>query len=114
MSDSRAAYVGSSSSVRSLASKRASRLRSQRVPVSPGPGTALGSDSGQPDRYAFFIPAESDDSRRLSGKGNAEIAAALYLSTKTVKNSVTRILKKLQLRNRIEAAVYAARHGLAE
>jgi hypothetical protein len=90
----------------------------------------LGSDSGQPDRYAFFIPGRkrrfaaalrAGDGETLdaaggadSGKGNAEMAAALYLSTKTVKNSVTRILKKLQLRNRIEAAVYAARHGLAE
>ena len=43
-----------------------------------------------------------------TGKQNAEIAAALYLSPKTVKNNLTRILKKLQLRNRIEAALYAA------
>jgi DNA-binding NarL/FixJ family response regulator len=47
-----------------------------------------------------------------AGKDNAEIGAALYLSPKTVKNNVTRILKKLQLRNRIEAAVYAAKRGL--
>ncbi len=43
-----------------------------------------------------------------AGKQNAEIAIALYLSPKTVKNNVTRILKKLQLRNRVEAALYAA------
>lgn len=48
-----------------------------------------------------------------AGKDNNEIAADLYLSPKTVKNNVTRILKKLQLRNRIEAAVYATKRGLA-
>lgn len=48
-----------------------------------------------------------------AGKENHEIAEALYLGEQTVKNNVTRILKKLQLRNRIEAAVYATRRGIA-
>jgi DNA-binding NarL/FixJ family response regulator len=47
-----------------------------------------------------------------SGKDNAEIGRQLLLSPKTVKNQVTSILRKLQLENRIEAAVYAIRSGL--
>jgi DNA-binding NarL/FixJ family response regulator len=46
------------------------------------------------------------------GKENAEIGRQLYLSPKTVKNHVSRILAKLQVDNRIQAAVYAVRRGL--
>ncbi|MFN2250954.1 MAG: response regulator [Anaerolineae bacterium] len=46
------------------------------------------------------------------GMTNAEIAADLYLSEKTVRNHVSSILAKLELSNRIEAATYAVRHGL--
>ena len=47
-----------------------------------------------------------------SGQDNAQIARQLFLSPKTVKNQVTSILRKLQMENRIEAAVYAIRSGL--
>jgi DNA-binding NarL/FixJ family response regulator len=46
------------------------------------------------------------------GKTNAEIAEALILSEKTVRNHVSAILEKLQLTNRIEAATYAVRHHI--
>ncbi|MBI4277590.1 MAG: response regulator transcription factor, partial [Armatimonadetes bacterium] len=46
------------------------------------------------------------------GKTNREIAAELYLSEKTVKNYVSNLLGKLNLRRRAEAAAYAARIGL--
>jgi len=42
------------------------------------------------------------------GKTNREIGEALNLAEKTVKNYVSSILSKLQLRRRTEAAVYAA------
>jgi DNA-binding NarL/FixJ family response regulator len=48
------------------------------------------------------------------GKGNTEIAAALVISPKTVKNHLSHILAKLGLRNRVQAAVYAVRAGLTE
>jgi DNA-binding CsgD family transcriptional regulator len=49
---------------------------------------------------------------RLLGEGltNAEIAARLYISTKTVATHVGNIFAKLQLRNRAEAAAFANRY----
>jgi DNA-binding NarL/FixJ family response regulator len=46
------------------------------------------------------------------GLGNVEIAQALYLSQHTVKNHVSSILIKLQVENRVQAAVRAVRGGL--
>lgn len=47
-----------------------------------------------------------------SGKDNAEIAGDLHISPKTVKNHVSNILMKLQIDNRIQAAVVAVRSGI--
>jgi DNA-binding NarL/FixJ family response regulator len=47
-----------------------------------------------------------------NGKDNAMIAAELHISPKTVKNHISNILMKLQIDNRIQAAVYAVRSGL--
>jgi DNA-binding NarL/FixJ family response regulator len=46
------------------------------------------------------------------GLDNSEIGRALYLSQHTVKNHVSTILMKLQVENRIQAAVRAVRGGL--
>jgi DNA-binding NarL/FixJ family response regulator len=46
------------------------------------------------------------------GKDNAEIAQELFISPKTVKNHISNILMKLQIENRIQAAVYAVRSGI--
>lgn len=46
------------------------------------------------------------------GMDNAEIAQALVISPQTAKNHVSNILAKLQLENRIQAAVHAVRRGL--
>jgi len=52
---------------------------------------------------------------RLVAEGltNAQIAAALVISPETVKTYVSRIFTKLDLRDRVQAVVYAFRHGLA-
>ena len=47
-----------------------------------------------------------------NGKDNAQIAAELHISPKTVKNHISNILMKLQIENRIRAAVYAVRSGI--
>lgn len=46
------------------------------------------------------------------GSRNREIASRLFISERTVKNHVSNILAKLQVNDRTEAALMAAKHGL--
>ncbi|WP_280336192.1 response regulator transcription factor [Nocardia wallacei] len=46
------------------------------------------------------------------GLTNRQIAQRMFLSEKTIKNYVSRVLRKLDVRGRTEAAVLAARMGL--
>ena len=48
-----------------------------------------------------------------TGKRNREIGETLFISEKTVKNHISNILFKLQVNDRTEAAMMAARAGLA-
>lgn len=50
--------------------------------------------------------------RVAAGLLNKEIAQELFLSEKTVKHYMTNILHKLQVRNRVEAALLAQSEGL--
>lgn len=47
-----------------------------------------------------------------SGKSNAEIGRALFLSEGTVKTHLTRVLAKLELSSRVQAVVFAYESGL--
>ena len=85
-----------------------------------GPGILDKMLAGQnsPDEASEEIPpgfaeltAREKDVLRLIGTGanNREIAAALFLSEGTVKNHITRLLGRLGLRDRTQAALLAAR-----
>ena len=49
-----------------------------------------------------------------NGDSNKEVASQLQISEKTVKHHMTNILQKLQVRNRVEAALMARGSGRAE
>jgi DNA-binding NarL/FixJ family response regulator len=48
------------------------------------------------------------------GYDNKEIAAALFLAEGTVRNQISRLLEKMELKDRTQLAVYAVKHGLDE
>ncbi|WP_159882682.1 response regulator [Paenibacillus puerhi] len=49
----------------------------------------------------------------VEGMENREIARSLFMSEGTIKNTVSGILRKLDLRDRIQLVVFAIRNGLA-
>jgi DNA-binding NarL/FixJ family response regulator len=72
-----------------------------------GSGFAARDSAGLTDR-------EREVLRLLAaGRDNADIAQELFISPRTVKNHISSILAKLHVENRIQAAVYAVRKGLA-
>jgi len=67
----------------------------------------------EPDPMAFLSRTERELLEHLSeGLSNREIAGRMYLSEKTVKNYVSRLLKKLDMSRRAEAIAFSA--ALAE
>jgi DNA-binding NarL/FixJ family response regulator len=98
----RAAAAGDSLISPQIAAKVLELLRAQTT-ASP---RAAGSATDLSDRELEVLKLIA------IGKDNAEIAQALFISPKTVKNHISNILMKLQIENRIQAAVYAVRAGL--
>jgi DNA-binding NarL/FixJ family response regulator len=76
--------------------RRRSRSCSAPVPAAPGPH-----------------PREHDALELIArGFSNAELAERLYLSEKTVKTRVGRILTKLGVRDRVQAVILAYEAGI--
>jgi two-component system response regulator DevR len=80
-------------------------LERVRTLGSGGTDDVLGSLSEQEQKILLLI---------AEGKTNKEIAEEIFLSDKTVKNYVSSILSKLNLRRRSEAAAFIARRRLGQ
>lgn len=48
----------------------------------------------------------------VQGKSNPEIAQTLFISESTVKNHISNILHKLEMKDRVELAILAVREGI--
>ncbi len=75
--------------------------------------------NGQAQRRTSPIDELTEREREIlelvaSGCSNKEIGAKLFLSEKTVKHHMTNILQKLQVRNRVEAALIAQKEMQTE
>jgi DNA-binding NarL/FixJ family response regulator len=97
-----AAAAGESLVSPAIASKVLQRLRA--TSASPREAETIRSELSDREVQVLKLIA--------NGKDNAMIAAELHISPKTVKNHISNILMKLQIDNRIQAAVYAVRSGL--
>ncbi len=72
------------------------------------PTTAPPTPPTPPSSWDELTPREQEVLRLIAkGASNREIAQSLYISEGTVKNHVTNILNRLNLRDRTQAAIYA-------
>ena len=83
----------------------------RRTPASSAPAAAA-SRRGRSPRPLLTEREREILQLIVDGQTNREIAQTLFISEKTVKNHVTNLLRKLDLSDRTQAAVYAIRHGL--
>jgi two-component system, NarL family, response regulator LiaR len=101
----RAAAAGESLISPPIASKLLTRLRADQQEAA---------EEAMPEQGRADLSERELEVLKLlaAGKDNSEIAQELFISPKTVKNHISSILAKLQIENRIQAAVYAVRSGI--
>jgi DNA-binding NarL/FixJ family response regulator len=96
-----------------VVSPRITRQLLDRVSLDT-PGSA--EDTGSRDAVLGVL---TDRERQIFGEvakglSNAEIAGRLHLSEATVKTHITRVLAKLQLRDRVQVVIFAYEHDLLD
>jgi two-component system, NarL family, nitrate/nitrite response regulator NarL len=92
----------------SAISPRVASTLVRTVRSAPAPSSAIASVPALSERERTVLALIAD------GYENAQIAHRLYLSLSTVRNLVSRVFEKLGVDNRVQAATFAVRHGLAD
>lgn len=78
------------------------------------PGTTAAPDDPTAALLERLTPREREVLLEVaSGRSNSEIAGRMFLSEATVKTHLGRVLTKLELRDRVQAVVFAYQNGLA-
>jgi pimeloyl-ACP methyl ester carboxylesterase/DNA-binding CsgD family transcriptional regulator len=76
-------------------------------------GRTRNPDAGEPVFASLSAREKQILGALVAGCNNSEIGAALFVSEKTVRNSLTRIFEKLGVRTRVQAAVLARDRGFS-
>lgn len=99
------------------------RVRQGEAPISGAMAAKILQEFRQPDQVPPEQPEPTDTltpreievlQQVVEGATNKEIAEVLCITENTVKIHLRNILEKLQVQNRIQAAVHAVRQGLTE
>ncbi|MCY1693793.1 response regulator transcription factor [Curtobacterium sp. SL109] len=104
------ATAGASAGSTGGAAAAAASSASASVPVS---SAASAPDVAEPCVVPGLTERETEVLQLLGrGLSNAEIAGLLFVGDATVKTHVSNVLQKLQLRDRVQAVVWAYEHGV--
>lgn len=89
------------------------RLIREFVQASPGPGSSRPAP-GESDPHPLLTQREREVLALVArGMSNSEIAEQMYVAETTVKTHVAHMLRKLELRDRVQLVVFAFETGLA-